>query len=73
MQVQKFETDHEKFSDWLNDKKRDISAFGPIPATPDEVEKELRKLQVCMQLEAHTQAFSLHILAFMPLVKLYVQ
>ena len=55
MQVQKFETDHEKFSDWLNDKKRDISAFGPIPATPDKVEEELRKLQVRMQLGAHTQ------------------
>ena len=45
--VQKYETDHEQFCDWLNDKKHEIEDFGPIPVTPEEVEKELKKVQVC--------------------------
>lgn len=43
--VQRYETDHEKFCDWLNDKKRDVGAFGPVPTTPDLVEEELTKLK----------------------------
>ena len=47
VQVQRYETEHEKFCDWLNDKKRDVGAFGPVPTTPDHVEEELTKLNVC--------------------------
>ena len=59
-QVQRYETEHEKFCDWLNDKKREISAFGPVPATPDKAEEELAKLQVLHGIEhahnTHTHA-----------------
>ena len=56
VQVQSYETEHEKFSDWLNEKKRDVSAFGPVPATPDAAKEELVKLQVlhCMTVKALT-------------------
>ena len=50
LKVQKYETDHEQFCDWLNDKKHEIEDFGPIPVTPEEVEKELKKVQVRMLL-----------------------
>jgi dystonin len=43
--VQKYETDHEQFCDWLSDKKQEIDHFGPVPVTPEEVEKELKKVQ----------------------------
>ena len=44
--VQKYETDLGDVSIWLNEKKRDILSLGPVPATPEEVQREVDKLQV---------------------------